>query len=142
MPVASAIPVSNSPSRIAVSVKKTLKTNGVLKKAESFSLNWLDFGSRALVGKLSKAVARRTADKLRSLKIPYRLVLGAPVLEYSVAYVVLEKESVVDVGDHNMFIGRVIGAMASLDFDEYWKFKDYRPILYLGSPHRRSFASL
>ena len=70
------------------------------------------------------------------LKIPYGLVLGAPVLDASIAYAILEREKVIDVGDHDLFIGRVTGAMASLDFDEYWKFKDYRPVLYLGSAKR------
>ncbi len=67
-----------------------------------------------------------------SLEIPYGLVLGAPVLDASIAYAILEREKVIDVGDHDLFIGRVTGAMASLDFDEYWKFNDYRPVLYLG----------
>ncbi len=142
MPVVSAIPISNSPARIAVSVKKGLKTNIVLKKSSAFSLNWLEYKNRSIITKLSKIRARKINDKLNSLKIPYGMVLGAPVLDASLAYVILEKEKVIDVGDHDLFIGRVIGAMASLDFDEYWKFKDYRPILYLGSTKKNSFSTL
>jgi flavin reductase (DIM6/NTAB) family NADH-FMN oxidoreductase RutF len=142
MPVVSAIPISNSPTKIAVSVKIGLKTNHVLKKSSAFSLNWLDFKNRSVVSKLSRIRAKRTNDKLRSLKIPYEMVLGAPVLDASIAYAILEREKVIDVGDHDLFIGRVTGAMASLDFDEYWKFNDYRPVLYLGSTKRKSFATL
>jgi flavin reductase (DIM6/NTAB) family NADH-FMN oxidoreductase RutF len=142
MPVVSAISVSNRPARIAVSIKEDLNTNRVLKLSSSFSLNWLGFRDRSLVSKLSKIRASPTKDKLASLKIPYRMVLGAPVLEAAVAYVILEREKIVNVGDHDLFIGRVSGAMASLDFDEYWKFKEYRPILYLGSGRKGSFATL
>lgn len=142
MPVASAIQVSNFPSRIAVSIRKSLNTSSVLRKADSFSLNWLDYKDRNLIRELSTFRAKKNRDKLQSLKIPYRMVLGAPVLDNSLAYVILEKERMIDVGDHNLFIGHVVGAMASLDFDEYWKFKKYKPVLYLGSPHKRTFSTL
>jgi flavin reductase (DIM6/NTAB) family NADH-FMN oxidoreductase RutF len=142
MPVSSVIPVSDNPARIAVSVNKTLKTNSVLRRASFFSLNWLDFKNRKLVEKLSKVRLSKTSDKLKSLRIPYEVVLGVPVLKDSLAYMILEKEKIIDVGDHNLFIGRVQGAMASLDFDEYWKFKEYNPILYLGSGRKNSFVTL
>ena len=36
------------------------------------------------------------------------------------------------VGDHDLFIVKVIKAYASQDFKNYWLFKKYEPILYNG----------
>ncbi|MDG6905773.1 MAG: flavin reductase [Nitrososphaerota archaeon] len=140
MPVASTLSVSNSPPRIAVSVKRRSNTHHVLRSAKTLSLNWLPYQKRTIITELSRSAAGN--DKLRSMKVPYRVIFGSPILEDSVAYVIAAKERVIVLGDHDLFIGRVIGAMASLDFDEYWKFKGYRPILYLGSYHKKRFASI
>ena len=142
MPVASAVSVSDNPPKIAVAVKKELRTNKILNDSSAFSLNWIDFKKKDIVTKLSKFRASSDRDKLRSLKISYRIVLGAPVLEESVAYLILRKEKKFDVGDHNLFLGRVLGSRASLDFDEYWSFRKYSPILYLGSEKKKQFATL
>jgi flavin reductase (DIM6/NTAB) family NADH-FMN oxidoreductase RutF len=83
-----------------------------------------------------KKKQRIQRDKLSILHIPYKLVFDAPVLEDSVAYAICETRRVLPLGNHDLFIGHVIGAIASLDFDEYWKFKSYDPILYLGSGKR------
>jgi hypothetical protein len=32
--------------------------------------------------------------------------------------------------------------MGCLDFDENWKFENYRPILYLGSSFRDTFSTI
>jgi len=142
MPVASAIPVSDNPPKIAIAVKKELRTSEILNDSSTFSLNWIDFKNRNLVTKLSQFRASSDKDKLRGRKISYRIVLGAPVLEKAVAYLILRKEKKIDVGDHDLFLGRVLGSMASLDFDEYWSFGKYKPILYLGSEKRKQFATL
>ncbi len=125
---------------IAVSVRKGSKTNGVLKKAKNFSINWLNLRNRKIVAQLSSE--NKSQDKLKALDIPYLLVFGSPVLNVSVAYVICKKESEFETGDHALFIGRLIGAMASLDFDENWKFEDYKPALYLGSNFRNPFSTL
>lgn len=140
MPAVSAVSVSDSPARIGVSVNKASNTRRVLRQARSFSLSWIPYNKRSIVSKLSKSSSNN--DKLRALGIKYRMIMGAPVLDEACAYVILEKQKVIDVGDHDFFIGRVLGAMASLDFDEYWKFKDYSPILYLGSRHKKSFKTI
>ena len=125
---------------IAVSVRKGSKTNAVLKKAKNFSINWLDLRNRKIVAQLSSG--NRSPDKLKALNIPYLIVFGAPVLNASVAYAICKKESEFEAGDHDLFVGRLLGAMASLDFDENWRFEDYKPVLYLGSNFRNPFATL
>ncbi len=131
MPANSCMPVSNEPPLFAVSVRKGSKTNRVLSKSKNFSINWINFSDKKLVSLLSES--NKAPDKLKALEIPYAEVFDAPVLAQSQAYAICEKNSVRKVGDHDLIVGRLLGAMASLDFDENWKFKTYHPILYLGS---------
>ena len=35
-------------------------------------------------------------------------------------------------GDHILLVGRVVAAYASEDFEDYWQFKQYKPIMYTG----------
>jgi len=140
MPANSCMSVSNDPAMFAISVRKGSKTNLVLKKSRKFSLNWLNFRDRKIVNRLS--FENRSRDKLKSLNIPYRYICEVPVLHSSVAYVICQKEAEYEVGDHDLIIGRLLGAMASLDFDENWKFEDYKPVLYIGSDFRTPFVSI
>ena len=125
---------------IAVSVRRDSKTNGVMKKAKNFSINWLNLRDRKIVAQLS--AGNKSPNKLKALNIPYLLAFGSPVLNASVAYAICQKESEFEAGDHDLFVGRLTGIMASLDFDENWKFEDYKPILYLGSNFRNPFSTL
>jgi flavin reductase (DIM6/NTAB) family NADH-FMN oxidoreductase RutF len=134
------MPVSNEPTMIAVSVRKDSKTNSVLMEAKNFSINWLNLSERKIVSQLSSG--NNSSNKLKARNIPYFLAFGSPVLHASVAYAICQKESVLEAGDHDLFVGRLIGAMASLDFDENWKFEGYKPILYLGSNFRNTFSTL
>lgn len=140
MPANSCMPVSTDPPLLAISVRIGSKTNKVLRRANNFSVNWLNYVDRKAVTVLSGSVDSH--DKLAAVNIPYEMILDAPVLLRAVAYAVCEKKSTVEAGDHEIFIGSVLGAMASLDFDESWKFEDYGPILYLGSEFRNPYARL
>jgi len=140
MPANSCMPVSNDPPLLAVSVRIGSKTNKVLRRAKNFSVNWLNYVDHRAVTILGSTVD--DPDKLAATNILYDIILNTPVLVRGVAYAVCEKESIVEAGDHQIFIGSVLGAMASLDFDENWKFEDYRPILYLGSEFKNSYATL
>ena len=140
MPTNSCMMASDEPAMIAVSVPKGSKTNAVLRKAKNFAINWLNFRDRKIVNQLF--FGNKSRDELRALNIPYLLVFGAPVLDASVAYLICRKESEFEAGDNDLFLGRFVGAMASLDFDEYWKFEDYKPALYVGSNFRNPFWTL
>jgi len=140
MPANSCMSVSDEPAMIGVSVRRESKTNAVLKKAKNFSINWLNLSDKKIVSQLSST--NKSQNKLKALNIPYSLVFAAPVLKVSAAYIICQKESVFEVGDHDLFVGRLLGAMASLDFDESWKFEDYKPVLYLGSNFRNPFSTL
>lgn len=126
---------------VAVSVRKESATNLTIRRSATFSLNWVDFRQRRLIGKLAEP-RRKTRDKLKSLDLPYYVLLGCPILEDARAYAIVKKEKRIATGDHDLFIGEVLGAMASLDFDGYWKFKSYKPALYVGSNKRESYVSI
>jgi flavin reductase (DIM6/NTAB) family NADH-FMN oxidoreductase RutF len=140
MPANSCMPVSNDPPEFAVAVRMGSRTGKVLKRSKTFSLNWLNYSQRNRVKLLSDP--NNEADKLRSLKIPSMEVLGAPVLVDAEAYAICEKKSIQSTGDHELVIGGLLGAMASLDFDENWKFREYKPILYLGSSFQNPFSTI
>ena len=140
MPAVSCMSVSNDPPLLAVAVDKSLKTNRVLKKATNFGVNWIDFRKRRIADSLS--LPSKTNDKLKQAGIPYIDLLNAPILEDSMAYVICKKTQELNLGDHTLFVGEVIGAMASTDFDEYWKYSDYRPLLYRGSPFRAPYLTV
>lgn len=96
-----------------------------------------------MIAQLS-SIAAKSDDKLAAFGIDYRLLRGAPVLRDSAAFLVCNKRSVMRLGDHDLFIGEVKVARASEDFvaEEYWRFKEYKPILYLGSNRSNPFATI
>jgi flavin reductase (DIM6/NTAB) family NADH-FMN oxidoreductase RutF len=147
MAASSCMPVSSSDenARIAVALREGSGTARALESASTFSLNWLDYSQRLVVTKLSSPVSKKGrsgSDKLKSLGLSYRLVFEAPVLESAKAYAICTKSDAIKVGDHRLFVGRLIGAMASLDFDLNWRFKEYSPILYIGSTHRNPYTTM
>lgn len=73
-------------------------------------------------------------DKLRraGLRITRGRVLGAPLLADCMAAVEARLMKTVDVGDHELFVGRIEAAYADVEeFDNMWKLEKYRPLMYL-----------
>ncbi len=118
-------------------------------KSRLLSLNWVSYESKnahSLILKLTNPSEEKREkkmwerkpkgfDKLRRFGIRYHLVAGAPVLSEAVAYAVCSIQKFVRTGDHNLFIAEVKQAKATNDFgsDQFWRFKKYRPMLYIGS---------
>lgn len=140
MPAVSCMAVSDHPAIIAVAVGSSLRTNRIMKKARNFAISWIDYNHRKILELLSFHNKRK--DKLRGAGIDYLLLFGAPVPKVSVAYGICQKMKAEDLGNHTLFLGKVIGAMASTDFDEYWKFSDYPPVIYRGSKFKTPFVTL
>lgn len=74
-------------------------------------------------------------DKLEEYDIPYFLLRGIPVVRSACAFALCGIQKRIAAGDHDLFIAKVLSAKALRDFttDGYWRFKDYKPILYVGS---------
>jgi flavin reductase (DIM6/NTAB) family NADH-FMN oxidoreductase RutF len=62
-----------------------------------------------------------------------RSELGVPYIAEAAAHVECVVDTIQPAGDHSIVLGRVLRAEAMDEFDEYWTFRSYRPILYLGS---------
>lgn len=139
MPANSCSSSSDSPPMITVSLRRGTSTNKVLQRSSIFSINWLNFqpkNSRSIILKLSQpSKDSHDPDKLHFYKIPYTLIRKTPVLSQACAYALCRVVKQVRTGDHDLFIAKVVKALALRDFtaDGYWRFEDYKPILYVGS---------
>jgi flavin reductase (DIM6/NTAB) family NADH-FMN oxidoreductase RutF len=77
----------------------------------------------------------RERDKLKEHNIQYQIIRGVPILKDVCAFAVCRVQNRIATGDHDLFIASVTYSRAIHDFtaDEYWRFEDYKPILYVGS---------
>jgi len=146
MPVVSIVSLSNDPPLIGISSSPAHSTFQRILEARSFSVSWQGEKHRRAVESLGTSSGREVADKLLASGLHYR-VKGSPsvpVIAESSAFLVCTVEDVRSYGDHELVVGLVKEARAEDDFDEYWAFKTYRPILYAGlgrpavDPPRRS----
>src|SRR5271169_1877703 len=133
MPVVSIISLSNSPPLIGVSSSPKHATHQAIAKVRCFSLSWVDaklahslevLGTTPLVGvdKLQSAGLRHTTGKS----------LDVPIVEGAVASLECTLYARQTLGDHELLVGKVQDARASEDFQEYWRFQTYNPVLYAG----------
>jgi flavin reductase (DIM6/NTAB) family NADH-FMN oxidoreductase RutF len=147
MPANSCSSVSDSPPMISVAVKRSTNTNRVLRRSSMFSINWLNFRpkySRNIILRLAAQSSKDARDKLQFNGIPYILALKTPVIKHACAYALCRVVRRLTTGDHDLFIAKVIKAMALRDFtdDGYWRFKHYKPILYIGSIRRDPLVTI
>ncbi|MHB1907972.1 MAG: flavin reductase family protein [Nitrososphaerales archaeon] len=143
MPATSVIPVSDNPPLVALAVGKRLGTNLVLRKSNRFSLNWLDYGQKTKqwITSLSTNSKEKINDKLKSRNIPYELEEGVPRIKGSRAFALCQIESIVDSGDHDLFIARIRQAQGKY-FEENWNYAKYKPLIYLGSDQDEPMRTL
>ena len=133
MPVVSMIALSNDPPLIGVSSSPKHSTHEAIASVRCFSLSWVD---ASLVRSLEilGTTGHGTVDKLQSagLKHTRGRSLDVPIVEGAVAWLECSLYARQSLGDHELLVGKVLEARASDDFQEYWKFRDYSPILYAG----------
>jgi flavin reductase (DIM6/NTAB) family NADH-FMN oxidoreductase RutF len=134
MPMVSIMSLSNDPPLIGISSSPAHSTLHAILGARSFSVSWLGLKHQAAVESLGTASGWEVADKLLASGLHYRVKgpKSVPVIAESSAYLVCTVDDVRSYGDHELVVGRVQDARAEDDFDEYWAFKTYRPILYAG----------
>ena len=97
-------------------------------------MTWLDRRYSNSMEFLGTSSGWAVADKLRASGLTYRTV-GSPAvprIEEAAAYLLCHLERVQNYGDHQLVVGRVREAKAVEDFDEYWEFRTYSPMLYTG----------
>jgi len=119
------IALSTDPPLMLVSVDRTSRTLSVLRETRAFVINFLKGGAE----ELSTLFASKADDKFKDVPwVPSSLAHGAPILrDHIVAFAECTVEEIHEVGDHVMFIGRVVGGKSS----------DGVPLMY----YRRTYAA-
>jgi len=134
MPVVSLISLSNDPPLIGFSSSPTHNTYKTIIEAGRFSVAWLDRRFEDAVVRMGTTTGAASRDKLEAVGLHHRAgrSLGAPVIEEASAVLECRFSVSQRFGDHNLVEGEVKRAEAVDDFDGYWNFSGYSPILYSG----------
>jgi flavin reductase (DIM6/NTAB) family NADH-FMN oxidoreductase RutF len=136
MPAAFTTPLSIDPPLIGVAVHPARHTHDMIKFSEEFALN---IPTRALLHHCQYlgSVGGVDLNKLELTGLPtFRARrVEAPLLEGCVGWIECGVHDAVTVGDHTLFIGKVVAASAEKDaFEDAWLLADAdkRPLHYLG----------
>jgi flavin reductase (DIM6/NTAB) family NADH-FMN oxidoreductase RutF len=129
--------LSRTPPLIGVAVHPARHTHDMIRFSEQFALN---FPARDLLNHTHYfgTVSGDNVGKLELAKLPtFRAEkVDAPLIEPCVAWIECGLEDTYRIGDHTLFVGRVLVVQAEREaFDETWLVEDpqYRPLHYLGT---------
>ena len=138
-PVAWAMPMSLNPPLIGITVHPSRHSHDMIRFGEDFAIN---IPSRVLLNHTQwlGMISGITADKLEASRIPYfrAKAIEAPLLEGCVGWIECTLHDQYTVGDHTLFIGKVMAAQADTDAYDFnldrWRLDDdeYKPLMYLG----------
>ena len=136
MPAAWTTPLSAVPPLVGVCVHPSRHTYDMIRASEEFALNVA--GPRLLNhAAYYGSVSGRDVDKLDLSKLPtFRArKIDAPLLEGCVGYVECGLQDSIRIGDHTLFVCRVVAVSAEeAAYNETWLLDDpdERPLHYLG----------
>ncbi len=136
MPAIWTAPLSRTPPLVGVAIHPSRHTHDMIRFSEEFALN---FPARDLMNHTHYfgAVSGRDVGKLDLAKLSTfkAAKVSAPLIEGCVAYIECGLQDALRLGDHTLFVGRVLVVQAEPEaFDEMWLLGDveYRPLHYLG----------
>jgi len=136
MPAVFVTPASIDPPLVALAVHPSRHTHDMIKFSEEFALN---IPTRELLHHVQYlgSVGGAELNKLELTRLPtFRARrVEAPLLEGCVGWIECGVEDAYRMGDHTLFVGKVVAAQAEKDaFDETWLLTDpeERPLHYLG----------
>lgn len=135
MLASSCMPISLKPPIIGVAVMTTHRTHRVIKSARSFAVCWISIESLEKLKKLGEKTPSGIKDKLSYAGFDAekgRRLSSLPIPRDAVAWVECTLLWSKDIGDHELFAGKVEAAYAIDDFGEYWNYRNYKPVLYIG----------
>lgn len=137
MPAIWHTPLSRTPPLIGVAVHPSRHTHDMITYSEQFALN---FPARDLLNYAHYfgAVSGDNVGKLELARLAtFRASkIDVPLIESCIAWIELGLEDTYRVGDHSLFIGRVLVVHAEEEaYDTTWRVEDpgYKPLHYLGS---------
>jgi len=136
MPVAYAVPLSFKPPLVGIAVHPSRHTHDMIRFSEEFAIN---VPGRSLIHHVQYlgSVSGQELDKFELTKLPTFKArkVGAPLIEGCIGYIECGLEDALRIGDHTLFVGRVVAASANDEaFDETWLLADddCKPLHYLG----------
>jgi len=136
MPAIWTTPLSRVPPLIGVVVNPARYTHDMIRFSECFALN---FPARELLNHTQYfgMVSGRDLNKLELAGLPTfgASKIDVPLLENCLAWVECGVEDSFRIGDHTLFVGRVLVVQAEEEaFDDTWTLgdADYKPLHYLG----------
>ena len=136
MPVAFVMPLSFTPPFVGIAVHPSRHTHDMIRFSEEFAIN---VPGRELMHHVQYlgSVSGHELDKLEVTKLPtFRArKVEAPLIEGCVGYIECGLEDALRLGDHTLFVGRVVAASVDDEaFDETWLLADddHKPLHYLG----------
>ncbi|MBI2184753.1 MAG: flavin reductase family protein [Thaumarchaeota archaeon] len=147
MPAISCTPMSFNPLLIGVSISPSHSTHKIIEKSEHFAVNWLNHVHASKVAYMAEVSGREVADKISASGLTVEEGRASPTAIIKEAAAVIEcavKERH-SIGDHDLFVGECLVAYAEEDFEDYWLFRKYVPMLYVGSERtvfRRKYVAL
>lgn len=146
MPAIWVSPVSRTPPLVGVAVQPSRYTHDMIRFGEEFALN---IPGRDLMNHVHYfgVVSGREVNKLELARLPTFKAqkVAAPLIEGCLAYIECGLEDALRLGDHTLFVGRVVAVQAERDaFDETWTLSDpdYKPLHYLGIDRYAVLAEL
>ncbi len=136
MPAAYVMPLSFEPPLIGLAVHPSRHTHDMITYSEEFALN---VPGRELLHHCQYlgSVSGVQLNKLELTRLPTFKArkVSAPLLEGCVAYVECGLEDAYRLGDHTLFVGKVVAAQAEEGaFGETWLLEDddLKPLHYVG----------
>ncbi len=139
MPAGWLSPASYAPPRVTVAVNPQNNTHFLISKSQEFVIN---IPGRPLAERVAYCgrVSGRDVDKFA--QAPLTAVDGrrvtAPWVEECLAHLECGVVDAMEVGDHTLFLGEVVGAWAEEEaFDTFWKLEaeELSPLVHLGAEH-------
>ncbi len=135
-PVAWTTPLSAVPPLVGVCVHPSRHTHDMIRFSEEFALN---IPSPRLLNHAAYfgSISGREGDKLAISRLPTFKArkVEAPLLEGCVGWIECGLQDAIAIGDHTLFVGRVLAVSAEEEaYQEVWLLDDpdERPLHYLG----------
>jgi flavin reductase (DIM6/NTAB) family NADH-FMN oxidoreductase RutF len=136
MPVAWNMPLSHEPPLLGIAVHPSRHTYDMIRFSEQFALN---FPSHRLMNHVQYLgiVSGREVQKIDVAKLPTFKAqrVDVPLLEGCLAWVECTVEDILRLGDHHLFVGKVLAVQVEREaFEEAWLLgdDDLKPLHYLG----------
>jgi flavin reductase (DIM6/NTAB) family NADH-FMN oxidoreductase RutF len=121
---------------VGIAVHPSRHTHDMIRFSEEFAIN---VPGRSLIHHIQYlgSVSGKDLDKFELTKLPMLKArkVGAPLIEGCIGYIECGLEDALRVGDHTLFVGRVVAASVDDEaFDETWLLADddHKPLHYLG----------